>query len=78
MAAGGDILLCELLDVKLGNIRENGYSLAAVLNNEQARREIHKINQEKCHCTWECFQRLNVVFSPGMYPGLAVRALNIR
>ena len=30
--------------------------------------EIKKIVDEQCHCTWECFQRMNIVHSPSLYP----------
>ncbi len=71
----GNILLCEVLDKHLGNVRDNDYSPYNVLDSEESLKAINKIRQEKCHCTWECFQRLNVVFSPVLYPKVALKTL---
>ena len=78
LTAEGGILLCEVLDKRLGNVRDNNYSPYNILNSAESLLEINKIRQEKCHCTWECFQRLNVVFSPTLYPKVALKALKNR
>ena len=75
LTAGGDILLCEVLNTVLGNVREFGYSPYAVLDRSESVKAIEKIRENGCHCTWECFQRLNVVFSPGMLPRVLMRML---
>ncbi len=75
LAADGTLPLCEMLDVRLGNVRQAGYDPMAILRSRAARREIRKITADKCHCTWECFQAVNVIFYPRLYPRLAVKAL---
>lgn len=77
LAADGNMPLCEMLDVKLGNIRDVDYDPMAILGGEHARQVIKKTVQEKCHCTWECFQSLNVVFSPKRYPRSVWEALKM-
>ncbi len=71
----GDVLLCEVLNTVLGNVRTEGYSPGALLKKPLSRQLLKKIKTEKCHCTWECFQRLNVVFSPVLYPEIAMKSL---
>lgn len=70
LEADGNLPLCEMLDVPLGNVRENRYDVMRVLRSSQARQAIDKMIQRRCHCTWECFQRMNIVFSPRLYPGI--------
>lgn len=77
LTADGGIPLCEILDVALGNVRDFDYDPMAILRSEHARHVIRQMITNKCHCTWECFQSLNVVFSPGMYPGIAWKALKM-
>lgn len=72
LTADGDILLCEILNTVLGNVREHGYSPYEILASERSRYAMRDIVKTGCHCTWECFQRLNVVFSPVVYPKVAL------
>lgn len=71
MTANGEILLCEILNIRLGNIRANDYDPMKVLRSSRAIEEMRKIVENQCHCTWECFQTMNTVFSPSMYPKVA-------
>jgi len=73
--ADGELLLCEILNIKIGNLRDHDYDALKILNSELAKKEIAKIKSEKCHCTWECFQSINTVFSPSLYPRVANRVL---
>ncbi len=75
MTANGEILLCEVLDIRLGNIRQHDYDPMKILQSPKAMQEMQKILKEKCHCTWECFQTMNAVFSPSLYPKIGMRAL---
>jgi MoaA/NifB/PqqE/SkfB family radical SAM enzyme len=77
LTADGRIPLCEILDVTLGNVREFDYDPMAILRSEQARHEIKQMLKKKCHCTWECFQCLNIVFNSGLYPGIVWKALKM-
>jgi hypothetical protein len=71
LMANGELLLCEVLNIKIGNLRDHDYDALEILNSESAKKEMAKIKSEKCHCTWECFQGLNTVFSPSLYPKVA-------
>jgi radical SAM protein with 4Fe4S-binding SPASM domain len=58
----GNVYPCELLDWKLGNLRENGYNLKEILwrNKTLYQKKIKKI---KCYCTWECATHWNMLYS---------------
>jgi MoaA/NifB/PqqE/SkfB family radical SAM enzyme len=68
LAADGELILCEILDIRLGNVRDHGYDPMKILSSERARREIGTVARDRCHCTWECFQSVNAVYSPRAYP----------
>ncbi len=73
--ATGDMLLCELLNINLGNVKNFDYDPLKVLESQNAQYHISKIKKNKCHCTWECFQRMNIVHSPSMYPKVASKMI---
>lgn len=75
LTADGDVLLCEILETSLGNVREHGYSPVRILGLDSSRKAMEKVVSSRCHCTWECFQRLNVVFSPELYPRVFLEIL---
>jgi MoaA/NifB/PqqE/SkfB family radical SAM enzyme len=77
LTADGGMPLCELLDIKLGNIRDVDYDPMAILRSRHARQAIKEKIKGKCHCTWECFQTVNVVFNPKLYPNLAWKAFKL-
>ncbi|OFZ30105.1 MAG: hypothetical protein A2622_09640 [Bdellovibrionales bacterium RIFCSPHIGHO2_01_FULL_40_29] len=73
LKADGEILLCEILGTSLGNIREHDFDIGKLLETPTAQAHISKLIEDKCHCTWECFQSLNVVHSPSLYPKVIKR-----
>ncbi len=75
LGAGGEVLLCEVLNIKLGNIRDFDLDMMKVIKSENAQKEITKIVEDKCHCTWECFQNMNTVFDPKQYPRVALHTI---
>lgn len=53
--ANGDVEACEMLsDVRLGNLRDSGYRLDALLAGPAARAVRRRIAETGCHCTYEC------------------------
>jgi len=67
--ANGDVLPCELhADLKLGNVRDEGYDFKKIWFGEKARAARRTIRESKCFCTYECFLTLNILFNPRMYP----------
>ncbi len=76
ITADGQIVLCELLNIVLGNIRDYDYDPNALLGSERGLREIKKISANNCHCTWECFQMVNVWSSLRMLPRILGKVLS--
>jgi radical SAM protein with 4Fe4S-binding SPASM domain len=57
----GEVFPCEILSDKIGNIRDYDYDFKKIWFSKRRVDIIKKINREKCWCTHECFQGLNVV-----------------
>lgn len=66
----GDVYACEMLDTKLGNLREAGYDMARIWDGERARSMRSFIRDTKCFCTHECNMSINLLFNPAVYPSI--------
>lgn len=67
MTETGDIHPCEMMSWKLGNVREAGYDLRAIINGPEARecRRAIAAGLEVCdRCTNECYLITNILFNP--------------
>lgn len=62
--ADGGLFPCELLDDRIGGLRESGFDFMSIWRSEEAQRVRRKIRDTKCFCTYECFMTLNVLFDP--------------
>lgn len=62
--ANGDVLPCELRRQALGSLRDSDFDFSRIWQSPTAREERRRIREEKCHCTYECFMTLNVLFDP--------------
>lgn len=60
----GDVYPCELLDKKMGNLRDNGYDFKKIWLSERAEKVRKLIKDKKCFCTHECFFNANILFNP--------------
>lgn len=60
----GDVYSCELLKMKLGNIRDYNYDFKKLWNCQEAEKIRKFINDTKCFCTHECVVRTNILFNP--------------
>lgn len=67
----GDVYACEMLDSKIGNLREAGYDMAKLWSGERARSMREFIRDTKCFCTHECNMSINLLFNPAVYPRIA-------
>lgn len=67
----GDVYACEMLDSKIGNLREAGYDMAKLWSSERADSMRDFIRDTKCFCTHECNMSINLLFNPAMYPRIA-------
>jgi radical SAM protein with 4Fe4S-binding SPASM domain len=62
--ANGDVFPCEILDERLGGLREMDFDFKKIWRSERAREVRGIINKSECACTYECFMTLNVLFDP--------------
>jgi len=60
----GDIYPCELLDMKMGNIRDYNYNFQQLWHSEKAKKIRRYIKKSKCFCTHECNLMENILFNP--------------
>ncbi len=61
----GDVYPCELLNRKpLGNVREYDYNFETLWTSIRTKEASKWINDTKCYCTHECFQRFNILYEP--------------
>lgn len=75
LTADGDVLACEVLNERTGNIREHHYNIKNILKSKKALAFRKRIKESNCHCTWECFQAMNVVFDWKGYPKILINSL---
>jgi len=78
MLSNGDVYPCELLEKKIGNIRDVNFNFKELWFNKEAH-EIRKfIKETKCFCTYECFLTLNTFFSLKTLPKVFQEWLKIK
>jgi radical SAM protein with 4Fe4S-binding SPASM domain len=66
--SNGDVYPCELLNDKIGNLRQNDYNFKELWQSERAERIRKQIRQTGCFCTHECFITNNILFNLRMLP----------
>lgn len=76
--ANGDVTACELRDTPMGNLFEEKFDFAKIWKSERRRTARREIEREKCFCTYECFNTLNVLFNTRMFPKVFSEYLDIR
>lgn len=72
-----EVYPCESFtpQMSMGNLRQHGGSVEAVLRSERAADVLGRIRQSGCYCTHECFMMTNILFSPAKYPALLYEAM---
>ena len=71
----GEVYPCEILDRKMGNLRDYGFNLPKLLaqsKNAELRRWIVK---SECKCSFECALGANVVWNKSTYPRMLKSAI---
>jgi MoaA/NifB/PqqE/SkfB family radical SAM enzyme/cellulose synthase/poly-beta-1,6-N-acetylglucosamine synthase-like glycosyltransferase len=66
----GDVAACEILDRKVGNLRDFGLDFSSLWFSQPARELRRDILERRCRCTWECALGTNVIFGPRYWPEL--------
>lgn len=77
IAEDGTIFPCEIMGVNFGNIRDYDYDIKKILNTKKAKDFIEHIEKIKCHCTWECAMKNNIVYNPRQYPALFLEWIKV-
>ena len=67
----GEIYACEVLEQSLGNVRDAGYNIGAVLRAEAAAKLRRHIAESRCMCSFECAHAASTVWSAKHYPRVA-------
>lgn len=66
----GTIVPCEMLPFTFGNISRYDYDIKRVMGSVEALKFFDFLDQNRCHCTWECAMTNNIVYSWKTYPRL--------
>jgi radical SAM protein with 4Fe4S-binding SPASM domain len=74
----GDVYPCEMLDTKIGNLRENGYDFPAIWTSPRAREIRKEILETRCYCIHQCFLSNNILFNPRMLPKFLLTYLGLK
>ena len=77
MYENGDIFCCELLNKKIGNVKDYDYDFGKLWTSDKATEIIKFIKDTKCFCTHECFWTTNILFNPRYYPRLLVESARL-
>jgi radical SAM protein with 4Fe4S-binding SPASM domain len=64
ITATGDVYPCEILDKKMGNLRDYEYDLKEIWQNEAAKETRKFISKTKCNCEYECAMSVNILSNP--------------
>ncbi len=78
MYANGDLFPCELLDKKIGNIRDVNYDFKNLWFSPQLENIRRWIKNSRCFCTYECFLTNSILFTPHLYPWILYETLAIK
>lgn len=73
----GAVYPCELLDARMGHVREHGCDMQRLLASAAARAVQQQVRDGPCHCTHECNFITNILFNPRLYPALAGQYLDL-
>lgn len=73
----GEVFPCEMLNKKMGDLRETDYDLKKILSNKVSQEIIKGIREKKCYCTHEGNMYVNLIFNYRYYPKYLLRAFKI-
>ncbi|MBU1628367.1 radical SAM protein, partial [bacterium] len=61
--ANGDLYPCEMLQRRIGNIRDAGYDFKALWNSKVAKNIRRFVRESKCYCEHPCNFTINILFN---------------
>ena len=59
---------CEILEDKIGNLKNFNYNLKKILKSNESKKINKWIKDTKCKCTFECATAASIVWNPSNYP----------
>ncbi len=68
----GEVYPCELYK-KFGSLQDFDFDFKKLWFSENARKIRNEIKHGACYCTHSCFQFMNILFNPRVYPSLVKR-----
>ena len=74
----GDVFPCEILDERLGNVKQYNYNFRNLWNSQKASEIRKKIKNKKCYCTHECNMPVNILFNIRNYPKIFQEIIKIK
>jgi MoaA/NifB/PqqE/SkfB family radical SAM enzyme len=72
----GDVFACEILDKKIGNIRDFNFDFGALWKSEANKAVVKFIKDTDCFCTHECFYTTNMLFNPKHYGKIGAKLIS--
>ncbi len=75
ISPNGDVLGCEILNNKIGNIRDVNYDFRKLWFTKQREQLSSLIKKNKCFCTHECNISVNTLFNIKYYPELILNTI---
>lgn len=74
----GIVYPCELLNMKLGNLRETNYNINSIINSNKAKKVLDWIKKNQCYCTFECAIQNSLIYNLRQYPNILKKFLEIK
>jgi len=74
----GDVMTCEMLNKKLGNLREVNYDFGKIWFSEETNKVTDWIKDTKCFCTHECNMTSNVLFSAKQWTKIPIEVMKMK
>ena len=76
--SNGDVFPCELLNKKIGNIRDYNYDFKALWLSKNAKSIREYIKKTRCFCTHECNLTTNILFNLRYLPYLIKKTIKLK
>lgn len=73
MTQTGDLYPCEILDRKIGNIKDAGYDFKKLWHSKKAEEIRNFIKDTRCYCTYECAITTNILFNAAQLTKMFIR-----
>ena len=64
LKSNGDVYPCEILNKKIGNIKNYNYDFKKLWFTSLAKKTRNWIKSTNCNCHWECIYSYNLISNP--------------